>query len=170
MSNLINPKPRFGYNPTVGSLYDYVAQRDIHPPLPQRYAARDGVWDLEGVKLAILNGTNLEDAHLSMASLKAEPALNKAVSPPQGSFLGTPATGEAVSNSGGLAPTAVAGLSSAQLIALKLSPIQAAALQLTPTQMTSTGVTAAQVKGWGINAARADALKLTDEQRAVLLP
>lgn len=166
MSNLINPKPRFGYHPDTDLIYDYAAQRDVAATM-RDYDTLDGVWDLSAVKEAILTGTNLEEAHLS---LKVRP---KAVAPPPLPNAGTVAaptgaTPPGTPNTGALAAHS-GGLSVAQLIALGLSALQCAALQITPEQLTATGVTAEQVANWALTPERAEALALTPAQRAVLL-
>lgn len=162
MSNILNPKPRFGFNPTTGQIYDYLAQKDI-TPTQAAYSAADGTWNLIGVRDAILAGTNIEVHHLSVIAPK-KPAPRPAVAPAR------PTTAAVAASQAVPARGPGEGMSTGQLTALKLQPLQAAALGITHVQMTSTGVTAAQVKNWGLTAARADALKLTAEQRAVLLP
>lgn len=163
---LINPKPRFGYDPEHNQVYDYVAQRDVPLGL---YEAKDGMWDLHEVKRLILAGQPIEAAR-SEVEAKEEGVANLKVIPPA-SPAGTPAAPTPGAGSPPVEPLhGNVGLSVAQLLALKLSPLQAAALAISPTQMTATGVTALQVEGWDMNAERADALKLTPEQRAVLLP
>jgi hypothetical protein len=158
---LINPKPRFAFDPDTDQVYDYLKQRDV--PLTEDYSALDGVWDLLEVKRLILAGLPVEGARRygppPAEPLPGMPAGDPAVPGPQPT-TNAPATGGA----------GTTGLSVEQLTALKLSALQAAALGLTPTQLTATGVTALQVDGWGMDAARAEALKLTAEQRAVLLP
>jgi hypothetical protein len=170
--NLINPKPRFGYNPDAEQIYDYVAQKDV--AVSASYPAPDATWNLAEVKRLILAGLPIEAARIGpgvapaakpkptppapIANLRF-PASAKKPTPPS-----VPAAGAAVAHAHGT------GMSVEQLKGLKLSALQAAALGLTTTQLTATGVTAAQVANWGMNAARADALKLTPEQRAVLLP
>lgn len=157
--NIMNPKPRFGLNTDTGTLYDYVAQRDVKPVA--NYQAVDGTWDLTKVAAAILAGTNIELAHLSVKAPapKVTPAAAKSAAPI------TPA---AAAPSASVAT--IPGLSPAQLQGLKLSAIQGAALGITATQISTTGVTAQQVSNWGLNEARANALKLTADQRKVLLP
>jgi hypothetical protein len=172
MSNLINPKPRFGFNPMTGLLYDYVAQRDL-AVTDKVYDAVDGTWNLVAVRDAILANQPIEGAHLTI----------KKVAPfrPNSGPARTPAPGPAAAPTTLVAkpdqPTTtdankrpVTGLSAEQLNGLKLTAIQVAVLGITPTQLTATGVPPAQVESWRINEARADALKLTPEQRAVLLP
>jgi hypothetical protein len=175
---LINPKPRFAWDDATDMVYDYIAQRDI--PLAERYATDDGVWNLIAVKNLILSGQPVEGARIGppekakaatpVVPIKpptpgpgTQPAPSRAATDPEtgkSTTDATPPTGQA----------APAGLSVAQLLALKLSPLQAAALGITAVQMTATGVPPSQVAGWGMNAERADALKLTEQQRAVLLP
>jgi hypothetical protein len=173
MTNLLNPKPRFGLNPTTGTVYDYIGQRDITPTAAP-YVAIDGTWDLNKVKAAILAGENIEQAHLTVkvpvqknASIDAKkPDAPKPAAPAAGKPA-APVPGKPIPS----APLkAMPGLSPEQLTALKLSAIQAAALGITATQMNVTGVTGQQVANWGMNAQRADALKLTADQRKVLLP
>lgn len=140
---LINPKPRFGYDPETDAVYDYVKQKDV--ALTTDYAAGDGVWDLIEVKRLILAGLTVEGARRDLTAAELSPP-SSAPEP------------------------AITGLTGVQLTALKLSAVQAAALGLTPIQISVTGVTATQVRAWALTAARAEALKLTSEQRAVLLP
>ena len=184
MTNILNPKPRFGYNPDTAMIYDYVAQRDISPT-DKPYDAIDGSWNLVAVRDAIMGGLPIEGGHVSVK--KPVPvAAHPATTPP------TPTPGLVVAPSTTKPgptpqPTTVdalhpqpgapgkfyagtTGLSGAQLTALKLSSLQAAALGLTQVQLTATGVPASTVAGWGLNEARAYALNLTAEQRAVLLP
>lgn len=171
MSNLINPKPRFGYNPTNGLLYDYVAQKDI-APTDKPYEAPDGTWNLNTVKLAILAGQTIEEGHLSVKKA-SPPATGTPPNPKTTVSAATPkiAAKPAPTPPTTLAPTGVTtGLSAEQLQALKLSPLQMAALGITPTQLNVTGLTALQVANWALSEARADALKLTPAQREALLP
>lgn len=165
MSNIINPKPRFGYNPAADTIYDYVAQCDV--PVLARYNTGDGAWDLIEVRRAILANETIEFARLSVvkpapaapgvAAAPAAPVHAAASSPPEGHVFG------------GAAAHAAVGMSAEQLQALKLLPLQMAAMGITPIQAEVTGVTALQVANWGLTPARADALQLTPEQRAVLL-
>lgn len=165
MTNLLNPKPRFGFNPTSNLMYDYVAQRDV--PLTETYPAKDGVWDLNEVKRLILAGETVEAARrdYSAGETGAAPA-PKAV--PQADLKVAPSAPFPAARLPGTA--GIQALSPAQVEALKLSAIQAAALGITPTMMLSTGVSEAQVRNWALTDKRADALRLTAEQRAVLLP
>jgi hypothetical protein len=181
MSNLINPKPRFGYNPTTGQLYDYVAQKDV-TPTAQAYDAPDGSWNLVAVKDAILAGQTIETGHLSVKK-PTPPATGTTPNPAKAPAAG-PAVAPTTTSVKPNQPTTaeehpvrlpgshitITGLSVEQLQALKLSPLQVAALGITPVQLSATGVTAAHVEAWHLTAARADALKLTPEQRAVLMP
>lgn len=163
---LINPKPRFGYDPEQEMIYDYQGQRDL--PIAGLHQAHDGVWDLLEVKRLILGGQPVEAARVGESNLA------NATSPPQPPpNAPVPDAGLAAANilNEGFEPAKpTAGLSVAELHALKLSALQSAALGITPTQLTQTGVTREQVAAWGLNAARADALKLTAEQRAALMP
>lgn len=164
MSNILNPKPRFGYTPTTDLIYDYVAQRDVAPA--SNYAAVDGNWNLLEVKRAILAGETIEFARLSV---KKVPIVQPRAATPAPAPV--PSVGEPSSSTPAAAPApghGVVALSAEQLQSLKLSPLQAAAMGLTASQLNVTGVTALQVANWGLNAARADALKLTPEQRAIL--
>jgi len=172
---LINPKPRFAYDDATDQVYDYVKQRDI--ALTDHYEAADGIWDLLEVKRLILAGQAVEEARI--ADLPRRP-LPTAPPPPveQPGTQAAPSTESkgtleleepAKEEAEGQGKT-LPGLSVAQLIALNLSPIQAAALGLTSAQLSATGVTAAQIANWGMNEERAEALKLTPAQRAILLP
>lgn len=159
MSNIMNPKPRFGYTPGVDLIYDYVTKRDVAPS-DKPYETSDGSWDLNEVKRAILAGETIEPAHLTV---------RKPVAPaPRAAAPAAPAPAPAAD-----APKpeiTLAALAPQQLQALKLSALQMAAMGITPTQLETTGVTAQQVKGWGLSEGRAVALQLTAEQRAVLMP
>jgi hypothetical protein len=170
--NIINPKPRFGYTPESDMIYDYVLQKDV--PATASYTAVDGTWNLLEVKRAILAGETIEFAHLTIikkASPIAQPRAGGTTAP-----AGTTAAPTTVKS--GIQPTTGAsahpgsgvgtGMSVSQLQALKLSPLQMAAMGITPTQLNVTGVTALQVANWGLTSARADALKLTPEQRSAL--
>lgn len=176
MTNLINPKPRFGFNPATDMVYDYVAQRDV--ALVDKYAGKDGVWDLLEVKRLILAGETIEGARRNYTP--AETAAKPSPKPvPNPGLTPAPLTAQAITKPRGATPDPAdpavhhipgQAMTPAQLIALRLTAMQAAAMGITPTMMNTTGVTAAQVQGWGLTTARADALKLTAEQRAVLLP
>ncbi len=185
---LINPKPRFGYDPVTGMIYDYVAQKDV-PVTATPYSASDGTWDLQKVKNAILFGGTLEVGHVTLVTPKtpglsadAQPAPKvaapspithgaSAIKPPQAAGFG------AITRTAPLSPTLAAAapigsadaLSPAQLATLSLSPLQGAALGLTAAQMKS-GLTGAEIEAIGMTAARADALQLTPAQRAAFLP
>lgn len=170
MSNIINPKPRFGFNPTTGLLYDYVAQRDVDPTTPP-YVAADGVWDLHAVKLAILAGQSIESGHLALQP-PAPAAAGTAPTPPtliDGTQPAPSSSPKAAKDSTARAARSD-GLSAEALTALKLSPLQLAALGIRHEQLSTGGISDAQIKGWGVTAERAEALRLTPEQRAVLLP
>jgi hypothetical protein len=160
--NILNPKPRFGLTAETGMIYDYVLQRDVKPVA--NYAAVDGTWDLTKVAAAILAGTNIEMAHLTVKA----PAPK--VTPPVAAKPTAPINAKPVAAATETMQAAVPGLSAEQLTGLKLSALQAAALGISPTQLNVTGVTGQQVGNWGMNATRAEALKLTAEQRKVLLP
>lgn len=155
MTNILNPKPRFGYNPDTDLIYDYALQRDV-PPLDKPYDAVDGTWNLAFVKKAILSGESIETAHLSVRRAGPPVQGRAGAQPPR---PGQPARS-----------ALPGGLTAEQLQGLKFSAVQLAALNISPAQVNTTGVTAAQVQNWGLNALRADSLKLTPEQRAVLLP
>lgn len=167
MSNLINPKPRFGFNPSADTAYDYVAQRDV--PLTDKYPAKDGVWNLLEVKRLILAGETVEAARRDYTAAEtAAKAAPKTAASTTAKTLDAPGQHNAAL-SGAVPPAPGRGLDPAQLQALKLTAIQAAAMGITPTMMNATGVTGAQVQGWGLTSARADALKLNADQRAALL-
>jgi hypothetical protein len=140
MSNLINPKPRFGWNPDSKLMYDYVAGKDV--ALTETYSAVDGVWDLLKVRDLILSGATVESARTGDAPLTPAPPARSPL--PNGSQH-----------------PAVA------IKALNFSPIQAAALGLTHDQLTN-GLSAADVAAIKMTPARAIALKLTAEQKAFL--
>lgn len=175
MSNYLNPKPRFGYDPHREVVYDYLAQRDVSPS-DEPYESLDGVWDLNEVKAAILTGHTIEGALIDRVrpkpAARPQPPLPNAgtvkapaKAPPKTDAKTPPADGDDAPP-----PGPAQGLSVAQLLSLRLSAIQCAALGITPTQLNATGVTAQQVEGWGLTPERAEALKLTPPQRAILLP
>lgn len=158
MSNILNPKPRFGYNESTGLIYDYVAQKDVTPIA--NYPTIDGSWNLLEVKRAILANETIEYARLTVKR-PAPVAAPRAAAPTPAAKAPQPAAQPAPG-------FGVSALSVDQLQALKLSPLQQAAMGITNAQMNVTGVTALQVANWGLNGARADALALTPEQRAAL--
>lgn len=147
MTNLINPKPRFGYNPTADTMYDYIDGKDV--PISPSYVASDATWNLVKAKALILAGQPVESARSGPGSGK------------------TPAQVQMeAARAKKPAPAAAASSSSA---AVNFSPIQAAALgisvnesasQLTPAQL-------ANIKE-KITPARAIALKLSPAQRSAL--
>jgi hypothetical protein len=192
MSNMINSKSRFGYNPDSDLVYDYITQKDVKPVAS--YVSKDGTWNLLEVKRLIMGGFYIDSARIGAVVKPAAAApvagAKQAVPVPGATPNSLPTTVSQVRVPASPAPTTVkpapgpsakpplspapglapSGLSVAQLQALKLTAVQAAALSLTPTQMTATGVSPAQVKAWGLTPARADALALTPAQRAVLMP
>jgi hypothetical protein len=225
MSNILNPKPRFGYNPTTDMIYDYVAQKDV--TAAASYTGIDGNWNLLEVKRAILANETIETARLTVVKPAPKPVAKPGVAPaplapvaaapiplapgqvasPAAGVPHVPGQAQPTTVRPGIQPTtgadghptpgtpgfagmpgtpgvagtpgmtgtadvqgiaaggAVSAMSVAQLQALKLSPLQMAAMGLTPTQMNVTGVTGLQVSNWGLTPARADALRLTKEQR-----
>jgi hypothetical protein len=177
---LLHPKPRFGYDPATGMIFDYLTNRDI-PVAPGPYTAPDGTWDLMKVQAAIVNGSELSAAHLTVKAIPVHAPVNQVMpasgnapqpQPAKPPFVPTkpPIQGAPVARLPGTPAPVGTGLSVAQLTALNLSPLQQAALGITTVQMKSTGVPPAQVKGWALDPARADALKLTPAQRAILMP
>lgn len=163
MSNILNPKPRFGYTPATDLIYDYVAQKDVAPTA--NYATADGSWNLLEVKRAILANETIEFARLSV---KRPPIAQPRAATPTPAPVSAPPSSSAPPAANPAPGHGVLAMSAEQLQALKLSPLQAAAMGISTAQMNVTGVTALQVANWGLNAARADALKLTLEQRAIL--
>lgn len=162
MSNIMNPKPRFGYTPGADLIYDYLTQRDVAPG-PKPYEAIDGTWDLNEVKRTILASENIESAHLTVRKPTAAQPTPAAAPVAAKTFpVGAPLQPKA--------EVSLAALSPQQLQALKLSALQMAAMGITPTQLEVTGITAQQVKNWALTEARCHALALTPEQRAVLMP
>lgn len=134
MSNIINPKPRFGYNPDTKTIYDYLAGRDV--PVTADYVGTDGyMWDLVRVRDLILSNQTVEQARGHVAPtpkpvLKAGPVPNPAVTP-------------------------------AKLLAGQgFTPIQKAALGITAA-LEASGLTAADKAKMQVSPARAIALKLT---------
>lgn len=148
MSNLINPKPRFGYHPSTDMIYDYQAQRDV--PVTDRYQAPDGTWNLHEVKRLILAASTIEAARVPSAS----PPSNEGAK----EEIGAEGTGQA-------APWAICAM---DLQAAKLSDLQRAALGITEAQVALTGVSSGQVAGWKLNPVRIKALKLSPEQVNIL--
>jgi hypothetical protein len=142
MTNLINPKPRFGFNPDIKTIYDYVLQRDV--PVASEYTSTDGVWNLMKVRDLILEGQPIEAARISIAAPKA-------AAKPTGS------------------PALPTGHPAVAMHELAFTPIQVAALGLTPAQV-SNGLSDADVKNIGMTPARAIALKLSPAQSAFLMP
>jgi hypothetical protein len=193
MSNILNPKPRFGYNPDTGLIYDYVAQKDVQA-VPN-YAGIDGTWNLQEVQRAIMANETIEGARLTVIKPAAKPAPKPGVpvtplapgqvaaapiplapgqvaAPAPAGVPRVPGQAQPTTVRPGQQPTTGAAthptagaMSVAELQALKLSPLQAAAMGISPSQMNVTGVTALQVANWQLTPARADALRLTKEQR-----
>lgn len=175
--NLINPKPRFGYNPDSHMVYDYVNQRDV--AVVPSYAATDGTWDLTKVVALILGGQTIESARISnvTAPKPAKPAphpapvaAKPAAAPPSGAqAAATAAAAQAQANA---ARSAVSSkppkhLSSAELKQLGLTPLQIASLQITPV-MLANGLNWAQIQALRVTASRAAMLKLDASQAAAL--
>lgn len=169
MSNLINPKPRFGYHPSTDMIYDYQAQRDV--PVTDRYQAPDGTWNLHEVKRLILAGETIEAARVPSASppsnvVRLKQAANEGAKPEVG------AQGEGSAAPVGAPPQEGAsdppGIGAEQLQAAKLSDLQRAALGITDEQLSSTGVRADHAAGWKLSPARIKALKLSPEQAKIL--
>ncbi len=167
---LINPKPRFAYDDATDQVYDYIVQKDF--PLTDKYIAPDGVWNLKEVKRLILAGQPCEAARIGNAPPPAKappkPLPQPGTQAAPSSGVGNTSSGEEKQNAPG--KFYATGLSVEQLQALKLSPLQCAALGLTRSQLDVTGVPASTIAGWDMNEARANALKLTAEQRAALMP
>jgi len=173
MSNILNPKPRFGYNPDTGLIYDYVAQKDV--PATPNYAAIDGTWNLQEVQRAIMANETIEFARLTVIKPAPKPQQKPGVpvtplAPGQVAAPTTVRSGPQPTTGASAHPTIAAttpagAMSVGELQALKLTPLQAAAMGITPSQMNVTGVTALQVANWQLTPARADALRLTKEQR-----
>lgn len=145
MTNLVNPKPRFGYNPDLKTVYDYVDGKDV--PITPNYTASDGVWDLTQVRDLILSGSTIESARKSIATPKPNtpparaqlPAGNVAADPLMKNLAFTPIQAAAL----GLTPAEMkGGLSAAQAAAIKakMTPARAIALKLTPNQKQFLGV------------------------------
>lgn len=168
---LINPKPRFGFDPEANSIYDYVLQRDLSI-LADVYEAPDGPWNLVEVKRLILEGLPVEGARIPRPQpLSGVTELVSGTQSPPPNASHTQLSNLQVNTQGqNTQHQAVTGFSVAQLLGLKLTALQAAALGITPTQMNATGVTGSQVQDWALTPERAEALKLTPEQRQVLLP
>lgn len=156
MTNLINPKPRFGYNPSTETIYDYQAQRDV--ALTDRYQAPDGTWDLHEAKRRILAGETVEGARVP----GNDPAPVNAV---QGESNLQPNNEGKASNEGA---TEEVGLTAEQLQAAKLSDLQAVALGISAEQVATGGASVAQVAAWKLTPSRIKALKLTPEQVKIL--
>jgi hypothetical protein len=154
MSNLINPKPRFGFNPDTKTMYDYVTQRDV--AIVSSYAAPDGNWNLALVRDLILGGQTIEGARLSI--IKPQPAPVAKAAP---AAAAAPAPAKVVSQ-------LRAPLSSADLKALALSPVQIASLRITPAQMAA-GLAPAEIKALKVSASRAKMLGLNAVQSAALV-
>lgn len=158
MSNLINPKPRFGFNPDTKTIYDYVTQRDV--AVVASYAAPDGNWNLALVRDLILGGQTIEGARLSI--IKPQPApVAKAAPAAAAPAAAAPAPAKVVSQ-------LRAPLSSADLKALALSPVQIASLRITPAQMAA-GLAPAEIKALKVSASRAKMLGLNAVQSAALV-
>ena len=69
MSNLMNPKPRFAFDPTANRIFDYATSRDVE--LTEAYVAKDGIWNLLEVKALILAGEPIEAARVAGPSAAA---------------------------------------------------------------------------------------------------
>jgi hypothetical protein len=156
MSNLINPKPRFGYNPDLKSVYDYVLQRDV--PVVTDYVASDGVWDLTKVRDAIIAGQQIESARKSVTS---GPLKVSGAQPAPAAKAPAPAAKSGAITASTTTPAAMK--------ALAFTPTQAAALGISQAELTG-GMSAAQVSAIKakLTPARAIALKLTAAQKSFL--
>src|SRR5712664_2847178 len=126
---LINPKPRFAFDPDTGLVYDYAKQRDV--PLTDDYSAADGVWDLLEVKRLILAGLSIEAA-LRYGPPPTTPLQQGTATHIQSETPNVgPAAGQIQAQTPNVPPASgsagTTGLSVEQLTALKLSALQAAA-------------------------------------------
>jgi hypothetical protein len=173
---LINPKPRFAFDPDAQTVYDYVTGRDV--PLQANYQATDGQWNLFRVKELILGGHTIEEARLNTTVPVAKaPVLDKL--PPK---VGTPVSPGALAaealngplsappppNSAPPAPVPTKSLTAAQLQGLKLEPLQLAALGITPKQVKVEGLTAPELAALKMTPLRAQRLELNSEQAQAL--
>jgi hypothetical protein len=178
MSNLINPKPRFGFNPDTKTMYDYVTQRDV--AIVSSYAAPDGNWNLALVRDLILGGQTIEGARLSIIKPQpapvakvagATPAAKAAAASPAATANAATssqvATAQAHANLAAHKP-APAALSNTALKALALTPVQMASLRITPAQV-SGGLTSADIAALKISVSRAKMLGLNAVQSAALV-
>jgi hypothetical protein len=134
MTNLINPKPRFGWNPDTKLMYDYVAGKDV--ALTENYSAVDGVWDLLKVRDLIMSGATVESARVgpAVAPRAPTPGISGATPPAVAiKLLGfTPIQAAAMA----LTPEQLAnGLSQADVAKIGMTKGRAIALKLTPAQM-----------------------------------
>lgn len=154
MTNLINPKPRFGYNPTAKTMYDYVDSRDV--PVDAHYQAADGVWDLTKVRDLILAGEPIEAGRISLVKRPPKPAAAAAAKPAVLADKGPPA------------PAGLHLMTPPQRTKA-FTPVQAAALGVSVNELAS-GLTAAQLANIRekITPARAITLGLTAEQKGLL--
>lgn len=183
MSNLLNPKPRFGLDLEHNTMFDYLTSRDI-PVTEAAYVAPDGTWNLALVKSLILSGKTIEAAISKPTAIKppapidqvlpGEGTPKKAADAPTSSMSSTAA--RPLSQAPG-APTgtfsapsgARHAITASELQALSFEPLQLAAMGISQKQLKADGLTAAQVADVGMSPARATALKLTPAQTQALV-
>lgn len=175
--NLLNPKPRFGYNPDSHMVYDYITQRDV--AIVPSYASVDGTWNLAKVVELILGGQTIEAAKISNVTAPKPakpvpapvPVVAKAPPAPSGAVAAA-AVAAAAAAQANAAKAAVSSkppkfLSSAEIKQLGLSPVQIASLRITPV-MLANGLNWAQIQALRVTPSRATMLKLTTAQAAAL--
>ena len=155
---LINPKPRFAFDPATGLVYDYVTGRDV--PLTETYQAHDGVWDLKAVADAIMKGVPI-DMYVHRSDAPAAQAQDGAQTAGE-----QPVSGQLLEDAAG----PLGGLTAPQLRALALSPLQAGMLGLTAGMLAESGISATHLHSLNVTAERAAELQLSPEQAAALAP
>lgn len=169
MSNLINPKPRFGLNLEANTMFDYVSSRDV--PVTALYQGSDGQWNLETVKKLILAGKTIETAKLNNTvppkpTATLQPAPAKAPAPtakaPAPTAKPAPAAAQPKPASGAPAPANALAASTAANLATSKAAVAAAAANKLP----STGV--AKGARHGLTAPQIQALQLQPLQLAAL--
>lgn len=139
MTNLINPKPRFGYNPTANTMYDYIDGKDV--PIIPSYVASDATWNLVKAKELILAGQPVESA-------RSGPGAAPRTAAPKPAPV-------AASSSTAFTPIQAAALGiSVHELADELTPAQLASIKakVTPARAIALGLSAAQRSALGIGA------------------
>jgi hypothetical protein len=169
MTNLINPKPRFGLDDTKNTIFDYLSNRDV--AIVPNHQSVDGQWDLVQVRALILAGKTIESAQLNR-TVPPRPAPQQPKAPTAPSASPTaPAAAAAQAVPSPMAqvgPAPTKSLTALQIQALKLEPLQLAALGITPQQLKVSGLTPEQLVALRVTPQRAAIMRLDGAQQTAL--